>query len=67
MQLQREPRETLAKILKKPISVVPMLEPSHVIVREPDDQHVTPRVAVAPPLGPQVKDVMEVHVRKQRR
>src|SRR6516162_1406516 len=43
-----------------------MLEPGDEVVGEAHDDHVAARVPPPPPLGPQVKDVMEVDVRQQR-
>ena len=67
VQLQPELREPLAKIGQEPLGVLPMLEPDDEVVREPHDDHVTAREPAPPPVGPQVEDVVEVHVGEQRR
>ena len=67
MQLQIELRKPLPKISEEPSRVTEVLEADHEVIREPHDDHVTMRVAAPPPIGPPVEDVMEVHVREQRR
>ena len=44
-----------------------MLEPHHEVVGEAHDDHVAARVPPPPLVGPQVKDVVQVDVREQRR
>src|SRR6266700_239245 len=66
MQLQAELRKPLSKITEEPFCITEVLEPDHEVVREPHDDHVTMRVAASPPIGPQVEDVVKVHVREQR-
>src|SRR5271166_3842807 len=44
-----------------------MLEPDDEVIGEAHDDHITARIPAPPPLGPQVEDVMKVHVREQRR
>ena len=66
MQLQPETREPLVKVAQEPPRIVLVLEADDEVVREPHDDHVTVRPRVPPPVGPQVEDVMEVHVREQR-
>ena len=67
VQLQAELREPLAQRPLEPLSVVLVLEPCDKIISEPHDDHVTARVMLPPPLGPQVQDVVQVHVGEQRR
>ena len=67
VQFQPEPGEPAAQLVPEPLGVVPVLEPDDEVVREPDDDHITMRVPLPPPVGPQVQDVVQVHVREQRR
>ena len=67
MQLQSEFREPLAEIGEEPLSVLTMLKARHIVVGEPHEDHVPPRVAPPPLVGPQVKHVVQVDVREQRR
>ena len=60
----REPREPLAKIREELLRVRLMLEPGDEVVREAHDDDITVRVAFSPPLGPPVKDIVEVDVRQ---
>jgi hypothetical protein len=66
VQFQTELREPAAQLVQEPFRVFLILEPGDEVVREAHDDHVTVRVAVPPPVGPQVKDVVQVHVREQR-
>src|SRR5512142_1229614 len=66
VQLQGEPREPLAEIPQELPGVSQMLEPGDEVVGETHDDHVAARVPPPPPLGPQVKDIVEVDVRQQR-
>ena len=67
MQLQSEFREPLAKIGEEPLGVLTTLEARHIVVGEPHENHVPPRVTPPPLVGPQVKHVMQEDVREQRR
>ena len=67
MQLQAELREPVAQVGEEPLGVLPMLEAHDVVVGEPHDDHVPARVPPSPLVGPQVEDVVQVDVRKQRR
>jgi hypothetical protein len=55
VQLQPEPGEPAAQLVPEPLGIVPVLEPDDEVVREPDDDHITVRVALSPPVGPQVQ------------
>ncbi len=66
VQLQRELRESLAKISPEPISVLPILETHHEIVSEARDDHAAARVPLPPLVSPQVEDVVQVDVRQER-
>src|SRR5262249_61993589 len=66
VQLQGESREPVAEVPQELPGVSQMLEPGDEVVGEAHDDHVAARVPPPPPLGPQVKDVMEVDVRQQR-
>ena len=67
VQFQPELREPAAQIVQEPLGVLPVLKPDDEVVREPDDDHITVREPVPPPVGPQVQDVVQVHVGEQRR
>ncbi len=56
----------LAKPGEEPLGVVLMLEPDDEVVGPPHDDHLTAGVPPPPPVGPQVQDVVQVHVREQR-
>ena len=66
VQLQRELREPFAKVGLEPLRLLSMLKAHDEVVRETHDDHVPARVAASPLLGPQVEDVVQVDVRKQR-
>jgi len=67
VQLQRELREALAQVGQEPLGVLTMLEAHNEVVRPAHDDHVTMSVAAPPLLGPQVKNVVKVDVRQERR
>src|SRR4029453_671764 len=67
VQLQPELREPAAQPGPEPLSVLPVLEPDDEIVSETHDDHITARVPLPPPVGPQVQDVVQVHAGEQRR
>ena len=66
VQLQPEPREPLVKVAQEPLRILLVLEPDGDVVGEPHDDHVTVRPPMPPPIGPQVENIVEVHVREQR-
>ncbi len=67
VQLQAEPGESFAQIVKEPISVTSVFKSSHEVISEAHDDDVT-RSGLFPPLpGPTVKDIVEVHVGEERR
>jgi hypothetical protein len=67
VQHQPELRESLTQLGQEPPRIVLMLESDDEIVRPAHDDHITVPVAASPPVSPQVKDVVEVDVRHQRR
>ena len=67
MQFQAELREPLAKVMQEPLGVVTVLESRYVVVGEPREDHVPARVSPAPLMGPEVENVVQVDVGKQRR
>jgi len=67
VQFEPELREPLAQPGHKPLSVTTMLEPDDEVIRPAHHDHITARLPVPPPAGPQVQDVMQVHVSEQRR
>ena len=67
MQLQTELREPVVKVGEEPLGVLTALEAHDVVVGEPRQDHVPARVPRSPLVGPQVEDVVQVDVGKQRR
>ena len=67
IQLQTELREPVAKLSPEPLSVLPMLKPHHEVISPAHDDHIAMRVPSPPLVSPQVKDVVRVDVREQRR
>ena len=66
VQLQAESREPVAEVPQELPGVSQMLEPGDEVVGEAHDDHVAARVPPPPPIGPQVKDIVEIDVRQQR-
>src|SRR5208283_2371971 len=58
VQFQPELREPAAQPGQEQLSVLPVLEPDDEIVSETHDDHITARVPLPPPVGPQVQDVV---------
>jgi len=67
IQIQTELREPVAKLSPEPFGVLPILKPHHEVIGPAHDHHVTVRVPSPPLMSPQVKDVVRVDVREQRR
>ena len=61
-QLQAELRESVAKLGEEPSRIILVLEAHDVVVGVAHDDYVTVRVSAPPPIGPQVKHVVEVDV-----
>ena len=66
IQLQTELREPVTKVSPEPVSVLPMLKSHHEVISEPHDHNVTVRVPSPPLVSPEIEDVVQVDVRKQR-
>ena len=66
MQRQPESRETLAQFGEEAFRLLTMLESDDEIIRETHDDHVAARLRSTPPLDPEVKHVVQVHVGQQR-
>ena len=67
VQPQPEPREPLAQRGPEPLSVTTMLEAHHEVVRVTHGEHLATRLLTTPLVDPEIEDVMQVHVRQQRR
>ena len=67
MDLQPELRQPLPKLFQKPLRFRPVLESRYEIVGVADHYHLAFRHFLAPDLRPQIEDMMQVHVRQQRR
>ncbi|GAC1490074.1 MAG: hypothetical protein NVS1B16_15840 [Pseudarthrobacter sp.] len=64
--MQTECREPVAKLGPEPLSVFSVLEPHHEVISPAHDHNITVRVPSPPLMGPKVKDVVRVDVRKER-
>jgi len=67
VQFQAERREPSAQFLQEPLSVVLVLEPDDEVVREPRDHDIPARLRLPPVIDPQVQDIMQIYICKQRR
>src|SRR5271157_306487 len=67
MKRQRELPQPVAHRVPEAAGVALMLETDDKIVGVPDHDHVARSLAPSPALGPEIEDVVEVDVRKQRR
>lgn len=67
MDLQPELRQPFPKLSQEPLSFRPVLESDHEIIGVADHDHVPLRHFLAPDLCPQIENMMQVHVRQQRR
>src|SRR5262249_42605997 len=67
VQLQPELRQSLAELCSEPFRVLPMFKARNVIIRVAHENHVPARFAAPPLLEPEVQDVVQIHVREQRR
>jgi hypothetical protein len=66
MKLQLEVRQPFPKLPQEPLCVLTMLEANHQIVCIADHHKLSARHFPAPYLNPQIKDVMQIHIRQQR-
>ena len=66
MQLQPEPRESLAQLGQKLIGILTMLESRHEVVSKTHNDHIAVSMLPSPSLNPQVEYVVQVDVRQQR-
>src|SRR6266567_498664 len=67
MQFQAELPESLGKFHSKLLGIRFVLESDHDVVRVPHDDDIAVRLLSTPCLDPQIKNVMEIDVRQQRR
>lgn len=65
VQLQSELRQPLAKLVPEPPCILFVFEPDDEVVSPAHDDHLSVRVAAAPPVDPQVQDIMQVDIRQQ--
>ena len=66
VQLQRELRESFAQINPEPLRVIPVLETHHEVISETHDHDITARPPGPPLVSPEIEDIVQVDVRKQR-
>jgi hypothetical protein len=66
VQLQGELREPAAQLSREPLSVVLVLEPDDEVIREPRDNNIPARLRLPPVIDPEVQDIMQIYIRKQR-
>src|SRR5450432_1438798 len=67
VELQPERREPVAKLGPEPFGVLSMLKPHHEVISPAHDHNIPVRVPRSPLVSPEVKDVVRVDVREQRR
>src|ERR1700730_850338 len=67
MKTEPKLRKASREVREEPLRVLRMLEADDRIVRIADDDHLTRRLALAPPADPQVIDIVEVDVSEERR
>ena len=67
MQFQAELRQPGPELNQEPPRVLLVLKTDDKVVSEPHDDHLAASVMTTPPHGPEVQNVMQVHVREQRR
>src|SRR5262245_19896818 len=60
-------RQAVRQCLQKLRGVLVILEPKNEIVRIPHDNYVAGGVLLSPQVRPQVENIVEIHVRKERR
>ena len=66
MNLQPKLRQPLPKVSQEPLGISLMLETGHEIISVANDNHVPSRHFLAPFLGPQIEDIVQIHVSRQR-
>ena len=52
--------------VKEPLRILLILKLHDEVVGETHDDHIPVRVTTSPPLGPQVEDIVQVHISEQR-
>src|ERR1700729_1522776 len=67
VQPQAELREPLAQRSPEPLGVTTMLKAHHEVIRITHDDHLAPCPAATPLVDPEIEDVVQVHVRQERR
>jgi hypothetical protein len=67
MNLQTELSHSLFKSIQKLLRVLLVLEAHHDVIGVTHDNHVTVSMPTPPLVGPQVEDVVEVHICQERR
>lgn len=65
MQRKRELFQPRSHRVPEAPRVVFVLEADHDIIRVPQNDHVAFGFPPSPPIGPEIKDVVQVHVREQ--
>jgi len=66
MQAQCEPGQPVLEIVQKALRIALVLEANDRVVRVSHDDHIAGRVPRAPLLDPEIVDVVEIHIGKQR-
>ena len=67
MQRKAEMLQAFPKVSQEAFRLSAMLKPQNEIVSVADNDHIAASMATAPLVCPQVQDVVQVHVAKQRR
>ena len=66
VQAQCELGQAVLEIVQKALRITPVLEAHNGVVGVPHDDHVAGHMSFAPPLHPEIVDVVKVHVGQQR-
>jgi len=64
VQFQRKLVETFPQVLLEPLGIRAVFEAHHDIIGKTHHDYVTARMLTPPLIGPQIKHVMQVHIRK---
>src|SRR5450759_2182058 len=67
MQFQAELRQPIPKVIQKSLRLRPALEAGDQIVSIPDDNYIALCHFLSPRFDPQVKDIVQIDIRQQRR
>src|SRR5438309_1132951 len=66
MQLEAEPRESLAQFCQKLLCFMAMLKARNEVIGKTNEDYVSVRLPLSPSLDPEVENIVEIDVRQQR-